>query len=128
MVKKILINKFKNVEVYLELDPEEDDGLHSLELMENRNVKGVNELLALIPEAEDETSLQAFYEKTGLNIRVERYESCNFTMLDRNGRYPREFLNVKNPDFSRYVEEADQHPEWFEPQKEADIIIRYIIQ
>lgn len=126
MVKKILINHFKRVEVYLDLDPEEDDGLHSLELMENRNVKGVNELLALIPEAEDETSLQAFYEKTGLKIRVERYRGCDFTMLDREGAYPREFLNVRSSDFHRYAQEAGEHPEWFEPQEEADIIIRYI--
>ena len=126
MVKKILINKFKNVEVYLNLDPEEDDGLHSLELMENRNVKGVNELLALIPETEDATSLQAFYEKAGLKIRVERYRGCDFTLLDREGAYPREFLNIKSPGFPRYAQEAGEHPEWFEPQEEADIIIRYV--
>lgn len=124
--KRILINNFEKVEAYLELYPEEDGGLHGIELRKNRDVRGVNELLALIPGVENEASLQAFYEETGLNIRVEDYDNCAFTMLDRNGSYPRKFLNIWSPDFHLYAQEAGQHPEWFEPQEEADIVIRHI--
>lgn len=124
-IKRILINNFEKVEAYLNLDPVEDKGLHSLELRENRGVKGVNELLALISEGLDQAALQAFYEKTGLNIRLERYDNCDFKMFDRNGSYPRKFLNIWSPDFHLYAQEAGQHPEWFEPQEGADIIIRY---
>ena len=127
MIKRILINDLEKLEAYLDLDPQQDEGLHSFELKENRNVKGVNELLALIPQAIEQTTLQAFYETTGLNIRAERYDNYDFKMLDRNGRYPREFLNIWSPDFHRYAQEAGEHPEWFEPQERADIIIRYIV-
>ena len=127
MIKRILINNFEKMEAYLNLEPQKDEGLHCFELRENDNVKGVRGLLTLIPQAVEQTSLQAFYEMTGLNIRVERYRGCDFTMLDRNGAYPREFLNIRNPDFPLFAREADQHPEWFEPQEEADIIIRYIV-
>lgn len=82
----------------------------------------------LISECLDQAALQAFYEKTGLNIRVDRYDNCDFTMLDRNGRYPRKFLNIWSPDFHLYAQEVDQHPEWFEPQEDADIIIRDITE
>ena len=124
--KCIWINNLEKVEEYLGVDPQEDDGLHSLKLSENGDVRGVKALLALIPLLPDQDSLQAFYEKTGLRIRVERYEGCDCKLLDRNGSYPREFLNVWSPDFQRLAREADQHPEWFEPQEGADLLIRYV--
>lgn len=124
--KRIWINSLEKVEEYLGVDPQEDEGLHSLRLSENGDVRGVKDLLALIPLLPDQDSLQVFYEKTGLNIRVERYEGCDFKLLDRNGSYPREFLNVWSPDFQQYAQETDQHPEWFEPQEGADLLIRYV--
>ena len=124
--KYIWINNFEKVEKYLDLDPQEDNGLHSLKLSENADIKGVRELLSLIPLLPDQASLQEFYENTGLNIRIEWYEGCKLTMEDRNGHYPRRSLNVWNPDFEQLAQEADLHPEWFEPQEEADLIIRYV--
>lgn len=128
ITKSILINNLARLEEYLGLNPYYDSKwLHSLELRENEEVKGVKELLAQIPAALDQTSMQRFYEDTGLHILVERFDSSySSTCEDRKGRYPREFLNVFNPDRDETWGKIPEHPEWLEPQDQADLIIRYV--
>ncbi len=128
ITKSILINNLAKLEEYLHLNPYYDgQWLHSLELRENEDVKGVKELLDKIPVALDQASMQRFYEETGLHIIMERYDSeYNLTLEDRKGRYPREFLNVFNPDRDETWEKIPEHPEWLEPQDQADLIVRYV--
>jgi hypothetical protein len=45
-------------------------------------------------------------------------------IYDRKGKYPRDDAYVWNENFMKNVE---KHPEWLEPQEEADIIITYKI-
>ena len=50
MTKSILINNLSGLEAYLDLNPYYDEKwLHSLELRDNADVKGVKELLDKIP-------------------------------------------------------------------------------
>lgn len=128
ITKSILINNLSKLEEYLELDPYYDrTWLHSLELRGNTDVKGVQELLDKIPAALDQGSLQKFYEETGLHIIVEHYDhKYEFTQEDRKGKYPREFLNFSSPDKEAVFGKLDEHPEWLEPQDQADLIIRYV--
>lgn len=128
ITKSILINNLSALEEYLGLNPYYDERwLHSLELRENTDVKGVKELLDKIPAAIDQTSLQQFYEETGLHIIVERYDhEYSLKYEDRKGKYPREFLNFFSPDKEAIFEDVDKHPEWLEPQDQADLIIRYV--
>lgn len=128
ITKSILISNLAKLEEYLHLNPYYDyKWLHSLELGENEDVKGVKELLDKIPTALDQTSMQRFYEDTGLHIIVERFDaSYSMTCEDRKGRYPREFLNVFSPDRDETLGKIQDHPEWLEPQDQADLIIRYV--
>lgn len=128
IAKSILINDLSRLEEYLELDPHYDEPwLHSLELRENTDVKGVRELLDKIPVAVDRTSLQQFYEEIGLHIIVEHYDhEYSLTYEDRKGKYPREFLNISSPDKEAIFGDVVKHPEWLEPQDQADLIIRYV--
>ena len=130
ITKSILINNLSALEEYLGLNPYYGGRwLHSLELRENEDVKGVKELLDKIPAALDQASMQRFYEDTGLHIIVERFDSSySMTCEDRKGRYPREFLNVFNPDRNETWEKIPEHPEWLEPQDQADLIIRYVAE
>jgi hypothetical protein len=45
-------------------------------------------------------------------------------IYDRTGKYPRDDAYLWNENFMKNVE---KHPEWLEPQEEADIIITYKI-
>lgn len=130
ITKSILINNLSALEEYLGLNPYYDERwLHSLELRENKDVKGVKELLDKIPAALDQASMQRFYEDTGLHIIVERFDSSySMTCEDRKGRYPREFLNVFSPDRDETMGKVGEHPEWLEPQDQADLIIRYVAE
>ena len=122
--KKILINNFLAVEQYLELEVRENPQLRYVELNRNRHIAKVNELLEQIPESYHPAELQRFFEKTGLTIRVEIHNSAyEVTTYDRNGRYPREDAVIWNKDF---VEQISKHPEWLDPQEEADLLIRWI--
>lgn len=128
ITKSILINNLTRLEEYLELNPYYDETwLHSLELRENTDVKGVQELLDKIPAALDQTSLQQFYEETGLHILVEHHDhEYSFTREDRKGKYPREFLNLFSPDKEVIFQQLKEHPEWLDPQDTADLIVRYV--
>ena len=128
ITKSILINNLRALEEYLGLNPYYDARwLRSLELRENEDVEGVRELLDKIPTALDQTALQQFYEETGLHIIVERFDhEYSLTQEDRKGKYPREFLNVFSPDREAIFEQIDEHPEWLDPQDQADLIIRYV--
>lgn len=128
ITKSILINNLSALEEYLGLNPYYDERwLHSLELRENKDVKGVKELLDKIPAALDQASMQRFYEETGLHIIAERFDSSySMTCEDRKGRYPREFLNVFSPDWDETRKKIPEHPEWLEPQDQADLIVRYV--
>lgn len=128
ITKSILINDLSALEEYLELNPYEDERwLHSLELRENADVKGVKALLDKIPAALDQATLQQFYEETGLHIIVERYDAAyNLTYEDRKGKYPREFLNIFSPNKEDIFGKIDEHPEWLEPQDRAALIVRYV--
>lgn len=128
ITKSILINNLKALEDYLDLSPHYDSRwLHSLELRENRDVKGVRDLLMKIPAALDQNTLQQFYDDTGLHILVEHFDhEHSFICEDRKGRYPREFLNLFSPDKEAIWKAIPQHPEWFEPQDAPDLIIRYV--
>lgn len=128
ITKSILINNLAKLEEYLHLNPYYDHKwIHSLELRENEDVKGVKELLDKIPAALDQASMQRFYEETGLHIIVERFDSSySMTCEDRKGRYPREFLNVFSPDRDETMGKISEHPEWLEPQDQADLIVRYV--
>lgn len=122
--KQILINNFRKVEYYLNTNVCEEIQLTSLELRENLNVAGVKELLELIPDGYYPIEMKKFYEKTGLKLQVEVYNSRQEVVcFDKEGRYPREDAALWNEDFMRHMEE---HPEWLEPQEEPDILIRYI--
>lgn len=122
--KNILINHFQAVEDYLKLDARNGKHLRFIELMKNRYIPEVQNLLEIIPESFHPTELQKFYEHTGLKILVEIYNSeYEVTMYDRKGKYPREDAVIWNKDFSEQVAE---HPEWLEPQEKADLLIRWI--
>ena len=122
--KEILINNLKRLEEYLDLDVRDDRKLKSLDLRANMYLKEVRELLCLIPDGYFPGALKEFYERTGLKIQVEVYEeNCELVIFDKDGRYPREDAAIWNYDF---MEHLSEHPEWLEPQEEADILIRYI--
>lgn len=122
--KHILINHFEAVENYLKLDVREGRHLRFLELEENREIPEVKKLLDIIPESFHPEELQKFYERTGLRILVEIHNSSHEVALyDRNGKYPREDAVIWNRDF---MDQVSGHPEWLEPQEEADLLIRWI--
>ena len=64
--KNILINHFQAVEDYLKLDARNGKHLRFIELMKNRYIPEVQNLLEIIPESFHPTELQKFYEHTGL--------------------------------------------------------------
>lgn len=122
--KKIIINNFQNVEGYLDLEVYDGEHLKYIELEKNCEIEKVAELVKKIPDGFCPERIQQFYEETNLKICVEVYQdNYELTMYDRNGRYPREDAAIWNEDF---VANIAEHPEWLEPQEEADILIRYI--
>jgi len=122
--KEILVNNLKRLEDYLEVDVRDEKKLQSLNLYDNLSVRGVRELLSIIPDGYYPNALKVFYEKTGLKIHVEVYkDNYEVVIFDKEGRYPREDAALWNQEF---VEKVSEHPEWLEPQDEADILVRYI--
>lgn len=126
--KQIIIRNAEAIEDYLKLDIRGRQRLKYLDLQANRRVKGVRELLELIPSGFDIERIRAFYEKTGLRLRVTHYnDQYEVQYFDRNGIYPRPFLNIYNPIFQAMgAERIAAHEEWFEPQEECDLELRYI--
>lgn len=120
LMKRIMINHLEQIENYLEL--REGEELRFVDLAFNDNVKGVNRLLRMIPDGYEPKKLKKFYKATGLKIQVQVKKDCEVVFYDRKGRYPREDAAIWNKDFMKGV---GKHPEWLEPQEEADIIIRY---
>ena len=126
--KQIIIRNAEAIENYLKLDIRGRRRLKHLDLQDNRRIPGVRELLELIPRGFDLDRIREFDEKTGLRLRVthfnDRYEVQYF---DRNGIYPNPILNINNPIFQMMsAEEICAHEEWFEPQEECDLELRYI--
>ena len=126
--KQILIRNTENLEAYLGLDVRGRQRLKYLDLQDNKRVKGVKELLALIPGGFDLDRIRTFHEETGLRLRVTHYnDQFEVRYFDRNGVYPRPFLNIYNPIFQAMTpERIAAHPEWFEPQEECDLELRSI--
>lgn len=121
--KKILINNFEKLEEYLDREYTSREEIRFIELRRNFYHPGVQKLYMMIPEGFNPDRLQEFYEKTGLNIRVEvSHPNYEMVLYDRKGRYPREDAAPWNPDFMWHYKD---HPEWLEPEDEADLLIRY---
>ena len=51
-------------------------------------------------------------------------KDCDVAIYDRKGKYPRDDAYIWNENFTKNV---GKHPEWLEPQEEADIFIIYKI-
>lgn len=121
--RQIIINNFSKVEDYLNIGSPWEETLKYVELDRNVGIKGVEELLEKIPTGFTQDVLEKFYAQTGLKIQVQMFKDYDLTMYDREGRYPREDAAIWNPDF---LEQIENHPEWLEPQEEADIVIRIV--
>ena len=126
--KRIIIRNLEKLEDYLGLDVRGRERLKYLDLQRNKRVKGVQELLALIPGGFDLDRIRAFDEQTGLRLRVTHYnDQYEVRYFDRNGVYPRPFLNIYGPIMQAIPpERIAAHSEWFEPQEECDLELRYI--
>ena len=129
--KQILIRNAEKLEDYLELDIRGRQRLKYLDLQDNKRISGVRELLELIPGGFDLDRIREFNETTGLRLRVTHFnDQYEVRYYDRNGIYPRPFLDFNNPFFQFYIEAVPErihtHPEWFEPQEECDLELRYI--
>ena len=121
--RTIFINNMEKLEEYLGAGVRGAKRLIFLELERNVHVPGVDALVEQIPAGFDRDRMEEFYQETGLNIRVEVLKDWDLTMYDRKGRYPREDAVIWNHYF---MENVGEHPEWLEPQDEADILVRYI--
>ena len=116
--KTIRINHVEAVENYLE-----DEGLVYIDLERNAGlVKGVNRLINMLPKSFEPKDIKKFYKKTGLKVQVHVMKDCDLTIYDRKGKYPRDDAYIWNENFTKNV---SKHPEWLEPQEEADIFIIY---
>lgn len=126
--KQIIIRNAEAIEDYLGLDIRGRQRLKYLDLQDSKRVKGVRELLELIPGGFDIDRIWEFYEKTGLRLRVTHYnDQYEVKYIDRNGTYPRPFLNIYGPICAAIPpERIAAHSEWFEPQEECDLELRYI--
>lgn len=121
--KRVYVNQVEHVESYLGGDFLTDKRLSSIRLDENDS-EGVAELLEKIPDGYDPARLKEFYEETGLRIRVDVYrDNYEIVMYDKDGRYPKEDAAVWNRNF---IQHFDEHPEWLEPQEDADILVQYV--
>ncbi len=119
--KTIRINHVEVVENYLEeklvyVDLERNNGI----------VKGVSRLISSLPKSFEPKDIKKFYKKTGLKVQVHvmKEKDCEITIYDRKGKYPRDDAYIWNDNFTKNV---GKHPEWLEPQEEADIFIIYKI-
>ena len=126
--KQIIIRNAEAIEGYLKLDIRGRQRLKYLDLQDNTRIKGVRELLELIPGGFDLERIREFYEKTGLRLRVTHYnDQYEVQYFDRKGIYPSPLLNINNPIFlTMSAEKICAHEEWFEPQEECDLELRYI--
>ena len=126
--KQIIIRNAEAIEGYLKLDIRGRQRLKSLDLQDNKLITGVRELLVLIPGGFDLERIREFYEKTGLRLRVTHYnDQYEVQYFDRKGIYPSPLLNINNPIFlTMSAEKICAHEEWFEPQEECDLELRYI--
>lgn len=118
--KTIRINHVEAVENYLE-----DEGLVYIDLERNAGlVKGVNRLINMLPKSFEPKDIKKFYKRTGLKLQVHVMKDCDLAIYDRKGKYPRDDAYIWNENFTKNV---SKHPEWLEPQEEADIFIIYKI-
>ncbi|MGN0436884.1 MAG: hypothetical protein ACI4F4_00045 [Lachnospiraceae bacterium] len=118
--KEIRINHVEAVENYLE------DKLMYIDLERNTGVaRGVSRLISNLPKSFEPKDIKKFYKKTGLKVQIQVIKDCDMTIYDRKGKYPRDDAYIWNENFTKNV---DKHPEWLEPQEEADIIIIYKIK
>jgi len=118
--KEIRINHVEAVEDYLK-----EEGLIFIDLERNAAiVKGVKGLVQKLPKSFDPKDLKKFYKQTGLKVQVRVMKDCEMTIYDRKGKYPRDDAYLWNEYF---VENYSTHPEWLEPQEEADLFIIYKI-
>jgi hypothetical protein len=118
--KSIKINHVEAVENYLE-----EDGLVYIDLERNAGiVRGVSSLIEKLPKSFEPKDIKKFYKKTGLKVQIQVIKDCDMAIYDRKGKYPRDDAYLWNENFMKNVE---KHPEWLEPQEEADIIITYKI-
>ena len=75
-------------------------------------------------ETNHEKDIKKFYKRTGLKVQVHVMKDCDVAIYDRKGKYPRDDAYIWNENFTKNV---GKHPEWLEPQEEADIFIIYKI-
>ena len=117
--KTIRINHVEAVENYLE------EGLVYIDLERNAEiVRGVNRLINMLPKSFEPKDIKKFYKKTGLKVQVHVMKDCDLAIYDRKGKYPRDDAYIWNENF---IKNVDKHPEWLEPQEDADIVIIYKI-
>ena len=118
--KTIRINHVEAVENYLE-----EEGLVYIDLERNAEiVRGVNRLINMLPKSFEPKDIKKFYKKTGLKVQVHVMKDCDLAIYDRKGKYPRDDAYIWNENF---IKNVDKHPEWLEPQEDADIVIIYKI-
>ena len=118
--RKIRINHVEAVENYLKVDKE----LRYIDLEMNVGVRGVSRLISKLPKSFEPKDIKKFYKKTGLKVQIRVVKDCDMSIYDRKGKYPRDDAYIWNEHFMKNVK---KHPEWLEPQEEADIIIIYKI-
>lgn len=117
--KSIRVNHVEVVENYLE------EELVYIDLERNVGVvRGVSCLINMLPKSFEPKDIKKFYKKTGLKVQVHVMKGCDIVMYDRKGKYPRDDAYIWNDNF---ITNVDKHPEWLEPQEEADIFIIYKI-
>jgi hypothetical protein len=115
--KTIRINHVETIENYLE------EELVYIDLERNAGVvKGVDRLINNLPKSFEPKDIKKFYKKTGLKVQVHVTKDYDLTIYDRKGKYPRDDAYTWNENF---IKNVDKHPEWLEPQEEADIFIIY---
>jgi hypothetical protein len=118
--KTIRINHVEAVENYLE-----EEGLVYIDLERNAGiVKGVNRLINMLPKSFEPKEIKKFYKRTGLKVQIHVMKEGDLAIYDRKGKYPRDDAYIWNENFTKNVA---KHPEWLEPQEEADIFIIYKI-
>ncbi len=118
--KTIRINHVEAVENYLG-----EEGLVYIDLERNAEiVKGVKELIDMLPKSFEPKDIKKFYKRTGLKVQVHVEKDYDLAIYDRKGKYPRDDAYIWNEYFMKNV---DEHPEWLDPQEEADIFIIYKI-
>ena len=118
--KTIRINHVEAVENYLD-----EEGLVYIDLERNAGiVRGVNRLINMLPKSFEPKDIKKFYKRTGLKVQVHVMKDCDLAIYDRKGKYPRDDAYIWNENFT---ENVSKHPEWLEPQEEADIFIIYKI-